>query len=75
FGVIGLVVFAFGLGWLLSTLDEQYWDRFESVSPCILSVYYPFLLGFIFFLMRGDLMSGFSYTVMFIVAGLPLLIK
>ncbi len=75
FGILGLVLFAFGFGWLLSSLDEHYWRNFSERSPDILAVCYPFLLGFVFFIMRGDLMSGFSYTVMFIIAGLPLLIK
>ena len=75
FGVIGLIIFAFGFGWLLASLDENYWVKIKAGSSSIISVYYPFLAGFVFFIMRGDLMSGFSYTVMFIIAGLPLLIK
>lgn len=75
FGVIGLIIFAFGFGWFLSSLDEYYWGKGKKDSTGILSVYYPFLLGFTFYIMRGDLMSGFSYTVMFILAGLVLLVK
>jgi oligosaccharide repeat unit polymerase len=75
FGVAGLIIFAFGFGWVLSSLDEYYWNKEKKNFTGILSVYYPFLLGFTFYIMRGDLMSGFSYTVMFILAGLVLLVK
>jgi oligosaccharide repeat unit polymerase len=75
FGVCGLILFAFGFGWILSSLDDYYWKTFGLMFPNILSVYYPFLLGFVFFMMRGDLISSFSYTAMFIIAGLQLLIK
>jgi len=44
-------------------------------STELISAYYPFFLGFSFFAMRGDLMSGFSYTIMFIAAGLMLILK
>ena len=73
FGVIGLIVFAVLIGILFSSLDEYHWK--VSTSSEVMSAYYPFFLGFSFFAMRGDLMSSFSYTVMFIAAGLVLLLK
>jgi oligosaccharide repeat unit polymerase len=75
FGVIGLIVFAYLTGLLFSFLDEYHWKVSTAASSDIMSVYYPFLLVFGFFAMRGDLMSSFSYTIMFIAAGLVLLLK
>jgi len=75
FGVIGLIVFAYLIGVLFSSLDEYHWKVSTATSSEVISAYYPFLLGFSFLAMRGDLMSGFSYTVMFIAAGLVLLLK
>ena len=75
FGVIGLIVFACFIGILFSSLDEYRWRESTATSSDIISAYYPFLLGFSFFAMRGDLMSSFSYTVMFLAAGLVLLLK
>ena len=75
FGVIGLILFAVLTGVLFSSLDEYHWKESTAASTNIISAYYPFLLGFSFFAMRGDLMSGFSYAIMFIAAGLVLILK
>jgi hypothetical protein len=75
FSVIGLIAFAVLLGVLFSSLDEYHWKVSTATSSEIMSAYYPFFLGFSFFAMRGDLMSSFSYTIMFITAGLVLLLK
>jgi len=76
----GVIALACGLGWLLATLDHAYWrqegrplDRQGDLPPSLLHVVYPFLLGFLVFIMRGDMMSSVSYAVLFIVGGLPLL--
>jgi oligosaccharide repeat unit polymerase len=75
FGVIGLTLFAVLIGVLFSLLDEYHWKISTAASTELISAYYPFFLGFAFFAMRGDLMSSFSYTVMFIAAGLMLILK
>jgi oligosaccharide repeat unit polymerase len=75
FGVIGLILFAYLTGVLFSSFDEYHWKVYTTDSSDIISAYYPFLLGFSFFAMRGDLMSSFSYIIMFIAAGLVLLLK
>jgi len=75
FGVIGLIVFAVLIGVLFSSLDSYHWKVSTASSTELISAYYPFFLGFSFFAMRGDLMSGFSYTIMFIAAGLVLILK
>ncbi len=76
----GVVALACGLGWILASLDHAYWrqegrplDRPGDLPPSLLHVVYPFLLGFLVFIMRGDMMSSVSYAVLFVVGGLPLL--
>ena len=81
FGIVGLIIFAVGLGWLLSTLDRAYWGgnvrsaQWKDTKTSFLSIIYPFLLGFLLFIMRGSMMSGVSHTIMFIIGGIPLLIR
>lgn len=75
FGVIGLILFSVLTGILFSSLDKYHWKVSTAAPTDIISAYYPFLLGFAFFAMRGDLMSSFSYTIMFIAAGLVLILK
>jgi oligosaccharide repeat unit polymerase len=75
FSIIGLIVFAYLTGVLFSSLDEYHWKISTATSSDIISAYYPFLLVFSSFAMRGNLMSSFSYTVMFVAAGLVLLLK
>jgi len=81
FGIFGLIIFAIGLGWLLATLDYAYWKRRMAfgkrkvIVTSFLSIVYPFLLGYLIFIMRGDMMSSVSSTIMFVMGGIPLLIR
>lgn len=58
FGVAGLLIFA-----VAAALACRYLDRWfvESKSP--LRLFYPFACMLLFFVMRGDLLSSFAYTV------------
>jgi oligosaccharide repeat unit polymerase len=60
FGFIGILLFCIFLAFLNSSIDKRYW---QSTKYPFVSVYYLFLLGMEFFLMRGDLLSSFAYTV------------
>ncbi|HZP83941.1 MAG TPA: hypothetical protein VFB21_20040 [Chthonomonadaceae bacterium] len=70
FGSVGVVIFAAAFAFVLCRLDISYWQRSaqtgEKVS--LLSLTYPFLVGFVIFIMRGDLLSSFSYTMGFVTA-------
>ena len=69
FGIVGIVVFAVVIGLVITKLDEKYWanmgsgDRKCSFSP------YLFLVFMLFFMLRGDLLSGFAYVCGFVVTG------
>lgn len=63
FGVIGSVIFIIILALVSKFLDYRYWKmkkHFKSFS--FENTYYLFL-GLSFFMLRGDLMSSFAYTV------------
>ncbi|MBK7949416.1 MAG: hypothetical protein IPK00_11920 [Deltaproteobacteria bacterium] len=75
FGLLGVPVVAFGFGWLLAALDRSYWTPFDpSRSPVgfrRIDVIYPFWVGMLLFVTRGDLLSSFGYTVGITLAMIP----
>jgi len=77
FGIIGIPIFAMIFGIILKNADDCYKNRRKQLkvnpsSLVFIDVIYPFWLGFVFFISRGDLMSSFAYMVGFTLAGLPL---
>lgn len=59
FGFLGILIFISIIATVCSIADKKYWR-----SPLTLkSGYYLILLGAIIFIMRGDLMSSFAFTV------------
>lgn len=62
FGIVGLVVFCFLFGLLISMIDRKFWSR---PLKDLFSRFYFMLFGLVFFMMRGDLMSSFSFFVGF----------
>lgn len=77
FGWPGVVFMAclFGLG--LGVVDATYWRRLETEleaqSIRVIDVVYAFWLGLIFFMTRGDLLSGFAFIVGATAAGVIVL--
>ena len=59
FGYIGIFVFVAIFALMCSYLDDSYWKQKVSLQ----SGYYLIILGAIIFIMRGDLMSSFAFTV------------
>lgn len=68
FGVIGVILGAILLGTLSAKVDREYHDSRRKMS-CI-NVIYPFVVFYFFFLLRGDLMSSFAYTITNVVCGI-----
>lgn len=58
FGFTGLIIFSIFAALISRTFD--YWFV-ESRSP--LRLFYPFMCMLVFFIMRGDLLSSFAYSV------------
>lgn len=62
FGYFGVIIFTIFLAWLSVKLDNLYWFKW-SKSQSLKRGYYYILIGAIIFIMRGDLMSSFAYTI------------
>lgn len=65
FGFLGTILFAIIIGIILSKLDSRFYHH-KIFS--VIHLMYPLLLGLIIFILRGDLMSSWAYTVSFIIA-------
>ena len=63
FGIFGVILFMFSLGVVISNIDRISWKLKKNQINHFILYYYYFLFGMIFFVMRGDLMSSFAYTV------------
>ena len=74
FGVIGVPVSAIAFGWLLQRLDGWYWRQRPLSNGGVTAplLIYPFLLGSVFFLTRGDLLSPLAYSVTMALGAVPL---
>jgi oligosaccharide repeat unit polymerase len=62
FGFIGILLFTLFLGYLYGKLDAIYWNKWKQ-QRSFKCAYYLILLGATVFIMRGDLLSSFAYTV------------
>lgn len=66
FGFIGLLLFALVYGLIVRKLDWNYWKsrfRHTEATPSILMLYYPFLLCLTFYMLRGAMMTTFTYVI------------
>lgn len=60
-GYLGIIIFTLFLAWFSKKFDTLYWNSKNHGG--IFQGYYLILLGAIIFIMRGDLMSSFAYTL------------
>ena len=62
FGFAGLLVFILIMSYMTGVLDRNFWtDHIRGFKPN--DGFYMIMLGSIVFIMRGDLMSSFAFTV------------
>lgn len=72
FGFIGVILFSYILAILTAYGDLAYYKSFSNSKEIkFIELVYPFTLGFLFFILRGDLLSSLSYYIGFI---MPVLI-
>lgn len=68
YGLGGVILFAVILSIIISRIDYRYEliiiEQIKKIT--VLRVIYPFILGFVFFILRGDLLSSVSYIIGFI---------
>jgi oligosaccharide repeat unit polymerase len=64
FGALGILIFSISLAIFTSKLDKKFeFYSKNSSNISVLKIYYPILLGFLFFILRGDLLSSFAYAI------------
>jgi oligosaccharide repeat unit polymerase len=63
FGILGIILFAYLFGLLCRRFDQRYWKKVENNDNGLLVHFYPVLIGYFFFMNRGDLMSSFAFIM------------
>ncbi len=63
FGLVGVIAFTIIIAVFSALYDRKFWKTKHKQSITSVNIFYFFLLGLIFFLLRGDLMSSFAYSV------------
>lgn len=69
FGVLGLILFAAILGYVVCKFDYMYFNSKNTKKNLANNVVYSFIPTILFFMMRGDLMSTSSFLFSYIVVG------
>ncbi len=70
FGWFGIIIGALILSKIIKKLDKKYWDENNELSP--IRIIYPCSIFMFFFMLRGDLLSGWAYTMAQLVTGVLL---
>lgn len=64
FGLIGCYLFAFLLAFLMAKYDNKMWYSRDQINGIdFFRPFYLILIGFLFFILRGDLMSSVSFLI------------
>ncbi len=66
FGFLGIFLFVLFLSYITSLLDNLYWNKLSNQKHNFFRAVYLLLLGMLFFVMRGDLLSSTAFTVGFL---------
>jgi oligosaccharide repeat unit polymerase len=70
FGFFGIFLFLILMAYVTARFDKIYWTKVETMNNNFLTIIYMICLGMLFFILRGDLLSSFAYTVGFILSGI-----
>jgi hypothetical protein len=68
FGVFGVIMFMVFLGVLLTKIDNIFWNKSNLDFASAHSILYKLMIGMVFFIMRGDLLSSLAYTIGLIIS-------
>lgn len=68
FRFLGILIFTIIIAWICASFDKVYWkfNRKVQKQNCFFELIYFLLLGLMFFILRGDLMSSLAFTLGFI---------
>lgn len=70
FGYIGVILFLLFLAYQTALVDKAYWEAERRVTGDFFSVLYMISLGFLFFILRGDMLSSVAYLCGFLFAAI-----
>lgn len=71
FGLVGCYLFAFLLAFIMAKFDTKMWYRKPQKNEVnFFRPFYLILLGYLFFMLRGDLMSSVSFLISMLVPAL-----
>ncbi|GAB3421222.1 hypothetical protein GCM10027516_18380 [Niabella aquatica] len=68
FGYVGILLFVIILSAFNAKLDNMYWRYAVNINHNFFKIFYYVLLGMIFFILRGDLLSSFAFTIGYLIA-------
>lgn len=63
FGFFGIFVFIITLAYFSAIMDKLYWKLAHFSENNLFKIMYYIMLGMLFFVMRGDLLSSFAFTI------------
>jgi hypothetical protein len=78
FGLIGVPFFAALVGVLFSRLDRTYWAHDQGADGAtvrVIDCIYPFWIGCVIYITRGDMFGAFTMTAGFTVCILPFALR
>ncbi len=70
FGYVGIVIFLVFIAYQTALADKIYWEGERKVTGDFFSVLYTISLGFLFFILRGDMLSSVAYLFGFLFAAI-----
>lgn len=68
FGFFGVFLFIIILAYFTARMDKLYWQNVTKLDNNLFKVIYYIMLGMLFFVMRGDLLSSFAFTIGYLLA-------
>lgn len=71
FGFFGILAFVFLLARYTAVIDKIYWVTLRQSGPVsgnFFRILYYIMLGMLFFILRGDLLSSFAFTIGFMIS-------
>lgn len=63
FGIPGLLIFLYFIAYFSGRLDSNFWSSYRKIKFSPQSGFYLIILSAIIFIMRGDLLSSFAFTI------------
>lgn len=68
FGHLGILLFIIILAFVTAKCDNFYWSVLIKQKNNFLKIFYLVILGMLFFILRGDLLSSTAFTIGFIIS-------